>query len=281
MLFLIVPLAFAGLQSAYADQTLTRTQSIQLNAGDTLVIQSDRSTIQQVFVEGNLTDTTLTKPSGYPVDHFEVQALKAGNYELRIIFDYPHEYTVNTFAKTQDLGISQNNATYYMSGGSFELDVSATFNARSNTSAIVTPSLSPWGSFLEWVGKFGQAFPLWVKLVYFTLGFQFFVVGGLWIRREAKRKESTAQRLDFGNKAYLWLDVGYKFLVVSFVSIVAIMGGELVILFILRFMFLASFDLLSLWDLFVVGFAAGAIVMVYLMRFTLEKAFDLKPVEDE
>ncbi len=77
------------------------------------------------------------------------------------------------------------------------------------------------------------------------------------------------------------MDVGYKFLVVSFVSIVAIMGGELVILFILRFMFLASFDLLSLWDLFVVGFAAGAIVMVYLMRFTLEKAFDLKPVDDE
>lgn len=96
-----------------------------------------------------------------------------------------------------------------------------------------------------------------------------------------RRKESSAQRLDNGDKAYLWLDVTYKFLVAAFLAIVAIMFGELFILFILRFMFLISLDLLSLWDLFVVGFAAGAIIIVYLTRFTLEKAFDLKPVEDE
>jgi len=70
-------------------------------------------------------------------------------------------------------------------------------------------------------------------------------------------------------------------LVVSFAAIVAIMGGELLLLFVLRFMFLASVDLLSLWDVFVIGFAVGAILIVYLLRFTLEKAFDLKPVEDE
>jgi hypothetical protein len=87
--------------------------------------------------------------------------------------------------------------------------------------------------------------------------------------------------LDSGDKAYLWLDIIYKFLLASFVAIVAIMGGELILLFVLRFMFLVSLDLLSLWDLFVVGFAAGAIIIVYLIRFTLEKAFDLKPVESE
>jgi hypothetical protein len=38
---------------------------------------------------------------------------------------------------------------------------------------------------------------------------------------------------------------------------------------------------LSLWDLFVVGFAAGIVVMTYLIRFALERGFDLKPLEDE
>ncbi len=280
VLLIVVPLAFARLQIAFADQTVTRTQAVQLNVGDTLVIQSDRSSIQQVFVEGNLTATNLSKPVQYPVNDFEIQAFDAGSYQVRVIFDYPHDYTVNLFAKTSDLTVPQNNATYYMSGGSLELDISATFNAQSAT-AIDTTSISPWDRFVGWVGKFSQAFPLWVKLLYFTLGLQFFGVGGLWIRREAKKKESTPQRLDLGDRLYLWLDVAYKFLLVSFVAIVAIMGGELLILFVLRFMFLASFSLLSLWDLFVIGFAAGVIIMVYLMRFTLEKAFDLKPIQDE
>lgn len=280
MLLVVVPLGFAGLQSAFADQTVTRTQAVQLNVGDTLVVQSDRSSIQQVFVEGNLTATSLSKSAQYPVDDFEIRALDAESYQVRVIFDYPHEYTVNLFAKTSDLTVPENNTTYYMSGGSLELDITATFNGQS-APAIVTPSISPWDSFVGWMGKFSQAFPLWVKLLYFTLGLQFFGVGGLWIQREARKKESTAQRLDLGNKLYLWLDVAYKFLLVSFVAILAIMGGELLILFILRFMFLASISLLSLWDLFVIGFAAGVIIMVYLMRFTLEKVFDLKPIQDE
>jgi hypothetical protein len=122
---------------------------------------------------------------------------------------------------------------------------------------------------------------LWIKALYLVLGLQFFGVGGVWIRRETKRKASSPQRLDIGDKAYLWLDVAYKFLTLSFVAIVAIMFGELLILFILRFMFLISLNLLSLWDLFVIGFALGAIIIVYLTRFTLEKVFDLKPLEDE
>ena len=104
------------------------------------------------------------------------------------------------------------------------------------------------------MNSFGQAFPVWVKILYLLLGVQFFAVGGLWIRRESEKKERTAQHLDTGDKIYLWLDVAYKFLLTSFFAIVAIMGGELILLFVLRFMFLASFSLLSLWDLFVVGF---------------------------
>jgi hypothetical protein len=59
------------------------------------------------------------------------------------------------------------------------------------------------------------------------------------------------------------------------------MGGEFVILFLLRFMFLINLNLLSLWDIFVVGFAFGLVAIFYIIRFTLEKLFDLKPLEDE
>jgi hypothetical protein len=59
------------------------------------------------------------------------------------------------------------------------------------------------------------------------------------------------------------------------------MGGEFVILFLLRFMFLINLNLLSLWDIFVVGFAFGLVAIFYIIRLTFEKLLDLKPVEDE
>ena len=83
-----------------------------------------------------------------------------------------------------------------------------------------------------------------------------------------------AEHHDTVDRAFLWVDVAYKFLLVSFLAIVAVMGGEVLALFILRFMFLASLNLLSLWDLFVVGFAGSVAVIAYLLRFTLEKIFD-------
>jgi hypothetical protein len=278
---LLVSLTFGGLQTASADQILTRTLSVQLSTGDYLVVQSDRASIQQVFVQGNFSATNMTRLAHYPAGDYEIQAFNPGSFELRFIFDYPSEYQINLLTRSSNSSSPGNSTTYYLSGGSFELDVTAIFNARPNTPPIAVPSLSPWDSFLQWIGKFGEAFPLWVKGLYLALGLQFFGVGGLWIARESKRKETAGQRLDLGDKAYLWLGVVYKFLVVSFAAIIAIMGGELLLLFVLRFMFLASLDLLSLWDLFVVGFAAGAIIMVYLIRFSLEKVFDLKPVEDE
>jgi len=278
---LLVSLVFVGLQTASADQPLTRTVNVQLSTGDSLEVQSDRASIQQVFVQGNFSETNMTRLAHYPAADYEIQAFNPGSFELTFIFDYPSEYQVNLLTRSSDSSSLGNSTTYYVSSGSFELDISANFNARPNAPAVAVPSMSPWDSFLQWIGKFGEAFPLWVKGLYLALGLQFFTVGGLWIARESKRKETAGQRLDLGDKAYLWLDVVYKFLVVSFAAIIAIMGGELLLLFVLRFMFLASLDLLSLWDLFVVGFAAGAIIMVYLIRFSLGKLFDLKPVEDE
>jgi hypothetical protein len=237
--------------------------------------------IQQVFIDGNLSVANITQPSQYPTNDFEITASTAGAYSMRVMFDEPTSYNVNVFVRSSQPSIADNSTSYYMSGGSLELDLTANFNANPDSSIVSPPSLSPWDSFTGWMNSFGQAFPVWVKILYLLFGIQFFAVGGLWIRRETERKEQTGQRFDLGDKLYLWLDVAYKCLLASLVAIVAIMGGELILLFVLRFMFLASFNLLSLWDLFVVGFAAGAVIMMYIIKFSLEKGFDLKPVGDE
>ena len=265
---------------AQQDQTVTRSIRAQLGAGDLLLVRSDHGSIQRVLVEGNLTNTTLRKPAQYPANEFGITSASPGSLTLRVFFDYASDYSVVLAIQEPGVSSARDNATYYLSGGPFELDITAVFDTRPN-SPIATASVSPWDSFGGWVGKFGEAFPLWVKLLYLILGGQFFAVGGLWIRRETAKKESNTQHLDGGDRAFLWVDVAYKFLLVSFLAIILIMGGELLVLFILRFMFLVSLDLLSLWDLFVIGFAAGALIIAYIVRFTLEKAFDLKPMEDE
>lgn len=267
-------------RTARADQTPVRNETVQLNVGDSLIVQSNGLTIQHVLVEGNLSSITFQKPSQYPAATFELNASAAGTYDLQVMFSRTSDYAVNLYVKQFGTDVIDNSTSYYISGGPFELDVTAYFNPTQTEAAAPVASLSTWDAFSNWMGNFGEAFPLWVKALYFLLGVQFLVVGGLWIKRESGKKEAGTQPLDAGDKAYLWLDVGYKFLLTSFVAIVAIMGGELILLFILRFMFLVSLPLLSLWDLFVVGFAAGAVIIVYLIRFTLEKAFDLKPFED-
>lgn len=231
-------------------------------------------------MEGNLSSANLTRPVQYPTNKFALTVFNPGTYEIRFLFDDSNDYKVNLHVQTVDGGVT-NSTTYYLSGGPFELDVNAAFVYRPSSHPSIASSLSPWDNFVNWVGKFGQAFPFWVKLLYLALAVQFFGVGGLWIRRQTSRRESSAQRLDLGDKIFLWLDVTYKYLLVSFLAIIMIMGGELLILFLLRFMFLASIELLSLWDLFVAGFAVGVVIITYLVRFTLEKVFDLKPIEDD
>ena len=281
MLILILPIAIAGIHTVHADQPLIGTETAQLNAGDSLVVHSDKMSIQQVFIDGNLSVANFTQPAQYPTNNFQITASTAGLYQIRVIFDQPTSYNVNVFVRSSQSSIAGNSTSYYVSGGSLELDLTVNFNPNPDTVIASTPSVSPWDGFIGWMNSFGQAFPVWVKLLYLLFGVQFFAVGGLWIRRESKRKEQTAQRLDIGDQVYLWLDLAYKFLLASFVAIVVIMGGELILLFVLRFMFLASFSLLSLWDLFVVGFAAGAVIIMYIIRFSLEKGFDLKPMGDE
>jgi hypothetical protein len=259
---------------------ITRFQDIQLSAGDTLIIGSDQNSIQRVILQGNLTAANLTKPSAYPANQLKLQALSPGSYQLTIMFDLSTDYEVMVFDQRQGQ-MATTNGTYYFSGGPSELDIKATFIARPTTASMIGFTESPWNSLVNWMGNFSEAFPLWVKLLYLLLGVQFLAVGGLWIRRETAKREGGTQKLDAGNKVFVWLDIAYKFSLAALVAIVVIMGGELLILFILRFMFLVFLDLLSLWDIFVVGFALGVTILLYLIRFVGERALDLKPLENE
>jgi hypothetical protein len=87
--------------------------------------------------------------------------------------------------------------------------------------------------------------------------------------------------LDLGDKIYLWADIAFKFLLVSFVALGLIMGGEVSIMLILRYMFLITVTPLPLWNLFSLGFAFGAVAIAYLVRVGLGRGFDLKPMDDE
>jgi len=281
VLTLALVLILAGPQLAKADQTPIRSETVQLNVGDSLVLQSNRLSIQQIFIEGNLSAAIVEKPSRYPTDYLQLNSTVPSLYQLQVIFNQASDYNVNIFIRQNGTNAIENSTAFYVSGGTFELDLNAYFNPNPTKAVLQISSTTAWDGFANWVSSFGQAFPLWVKAIYLVLGMQFLIVGGLWIRRESAKKEAATQQMDVWDKAYLWLDVAYKFVLASFVAIVAIMGGELILLFVLRFMFLASISLLSLWDLFVVGFAAGAVVITYLIRLTLGKAFDLKPLEDD
>ncbi len=279
---LVLMLSMFGTWIAYAQdaQAVVRSERVELNAGDMLIVHSDQNSIQRIAIEGNITNGTLLKPTQYPANQFGIATTEPGTLAVRAFFNLSSDYIVTVTAQTSNESTRLGNSTYYMSGGPFELDLTIVVGPHTTTDTVPAV-LSPWDAFTGWVGKFGEAFPFWVKALYLILGVQFFAVGGLWIRRETSRKESSPQSFDSGDKIYLWIDIAYKFLLVSFLAIVLIMGGELLALFVLRFMFLAALDLLSLWDLFVVGFAAGIVIIAYALRFTLEKAFDLKPMEED
>jgi len=296
----------------FADQQspITKAQHIQLSVGDWLLVTSNGNSIQHVFLQGNLTAAKYTQPAHYPTNEFTLTTSNQGTYDLKVFFDLQSGYVVNLYVQSNQSTVTYgtpnrlpaggqphsnptshslvsnqsattNSTSYYISVGPFELDVEAEFLLRPSAAFAPLSSESPSTDFIGWVWIFGQAFPLWTKLLYLALGIQFFVVGGLWIRRESSRKKTSGQILDAGNKVFLWFDVAYKFLLTSFLAIIAIIGGELLLLFILRFMFLVSLDLFSLSDLFVVGFAAVILIMAYSIRFALEKGFDLKPLEEE
>jgi len=292
-MILLLPAA----KTVFADQqNITNIQGIELFVGDAIVVKSDQQSIERVFLQGNLSAASYG-PVQYPTDQFIFTSMSPGSFVLRLFFNYPIGYKVDVKTSNQttttnvpghllpgvtpifQLTQTSNSTAYYLSGGPSELDVDAIFVPRPYSTSGVFES--PSVGLIGWSGSFGDAFPLWVKLLYVLLGVQFFIVGGLWIRRETEKRQLSPRRFDFGNKVYLWVDIVYKFLLVSFAALGLIMGGEVLIIFILRYMFLITVTPLPLWNLFSLGFAFGAAVIAYLVRVGFERGFDLKPMDDE
>jgi hypothetical protein len=291
---LLVPAA----KAVFADQqNITNVQGIVLYVGDMIIIKSDQRSIERVFLQGNLSAASYT-PAQYPTKEFSFTSMNPGSFVLRLFFNYTTGYKVDVQTSNQTTnsnlslrmipGVSPflqitepstNSTTYYLSGGPSELDVDAEFLPSPSSTSNAYPS--PSVGFLGWSGSFGDAFPLWVKLLYLVLGVQFFIVGGLWIKRESERRRSSSRMFDLGDKIYLWVDIAFRFLLVSFVALGLIMGGEVLAILILQYMFLITVTPLSLWNLFSLGFAFGAVVITYLVRVGLERGFDLKPMDDE
>jgi len=257
--------------------SVERSESVVLQTGEWLAVSSNRESLQFVEIRGNLSATKFSSPSRYPTNSFNLTSNTEGHYSIGLTCSYPSEYDLTVSVWTSS-GAKQEEASYYVSSGQLLLTIDLDFKAPDLVTPLATSS--PWDSFVGWTTRFGDAFPLWVKLLYLLLGVQFAAVGYMWIRFErcAREDDSAAWRLDRGNLVYLWSEILWKFLLTAFLLIAAAMGGQLILVSVLRFMFLAQVNMLSLWDLFVLGFAAGIAAIAYVFRFCLEKSFDLKPL---
>jgi hypothetical protein len=257
--------------------SVERSESVVLHTGEWFSVSSNRESLQLVEIRGNLSATKFSSPSRYPTNSFNFTSYVQGHYSIRLTCSYPSEYDATISVWTSS-GARQEEASYYVSSGQLLLTIDLDFKAPDPVSPIA--SSSPWDSFVGWTARFGDAFPLWVKLLYLLLGVQFVAVGYKWIRFEncAREDDSAASRFDRGNLVYLWSEIFWKFLLTVFLVIAAAMGGHLILVSVLRFMFLAQVNILSLWDLFVLGFAAGIAAIAYVFKLCLEKSFDLKPL---
>jgi len=268
--------SIAGLAHAQAPSP-ERSESIDLETSNWLLISSNRESLKSVDIRGNVSAARLASPVRYPASSFNLTSGFQGQYSIKLTFDYPSEYEVNLLVDEGN-GLRKQVASYYFSSGQLLLTISLDFKTPDLIHSGTNTSV--WNDFASWTARFGDAFPFWVKLLYAMLAVQFVAVGYRWIRFENERRgeNSAPSRFDRGNLFYLWSEILYKFFLTAFIVIAAMMSGQFVLLMALKFMFLAQVNMLSLWDLFVLGFAAGIAAIAYVFRFCLEKSFDLKPL---
>lgn len=274
--FLLVMALSVGLAQAQAT-SIEPSESIVLHIGEALSVSSTRHSLQFVEIRGNMSAATILSSANYPTDTFEFTSKDLSSYSLRLTFTYPTEYEV-LISVSEISGANRQKASYYISSGELLLVIEADFTAAESVRPLT--SASAWDSFISWTALFGDAFPLWVKLLYAFFAPQFMVVGYKWIRFEnsVREEQSFVSRFDRGNLVYLWSDVICKFLLTAFLVIAAVMSGQFILLSVLKFMFLAQVNMLNLWDLYVLGFAAGITGIAYAFRPVFEKSFDLKPL---
>ena len=254
-------------------------ENVSLFAGNKLVVSSSQQAIKSVFVRGNLTAANVSNVN-YPSKIFTLTANSTQLYTLNIWLSYPSNYNTSIIINDPIAGSNNLYTSYYVSAGDLNLTIFADFQPAPNSGGGVPLS---WSSFFGWFSQFGNAFPLWIKVLYTILGAQFAFVGYRWIKfeDEKRRIEGHLPPLDRGNRVYMWIDVGFRTLLAGFIVSLALMLGETVIITVAQYLFFVTLNLFPLVDLFSLFFVAVLGLIIYLAREGLDKFLDLKPMMED
>jgi hypothetical protein len=254
-------------------------ENVNLYTGNKLIISSTQQAIKSVIVRGNLTAATVSNRT-YPAKNFTLTTNSTQLYTLNIWLSYPSTYTTSIIINDPVAGSNNLYTSYYVSAGDLNLTIFANFQPAPINGGGVPLS---WSSFFGWFSQFGNAFPLWVKILYTILGAQFAFVGYRWIKfeDEKRRIEGHLPPLDRGNRIYLWIDVVFRTLLAGFIISLILMLGETVIITVAQYLFFVTLNLFPLVDLFSLFFVAVLGLIIYLAREGLDKFLDLKPMMED
>jgi hypothetical protein len=254
-------------------------ESVSLYAGNKLIISSTQQAIKSVVIRGNLTAATISN-SSYPAKNFTLSTNSTQLYTLNIWLSYPSTYTTSIIINDPQASSNNQYTSYYISAGDLNLTIFADFQPAPSSGGGVPLS---WSSFFGWFSQFGNAFPIWIKVLYTVLGAQFAFVGYRWIKfeDEKRRIEGHLPPLDRGNRIYMWIDVVFRTLLAGFIISLALMLGETVIVTVAQYLFFVTLNLFPLVDLFSLFFVAVLGLIIYLAREGLDKFLDLKPMMED
>ncbi len=269
----IMLLTFLGISPAFADSI--ETTHIAMRKGETLTVSCTSLAIESVYVHGNLSQIELDFPKTYPTSEISFKAMNLGNLDLTITFQHSGDYRISV-SILDTLGGLRDVDNYYLSNGSFTVKIMVSIAA--SPAKVAQLQRFSHQDFSNWMARFGEAFPLWTKLLYMFLGFQFLFVGYERITFDDKiRQERRLRPLDRGNKIYISVDVLCRFLLTCLAITAALMVGQVILLTILRYFLLVTIELPSIWNLFVLAFGAAVTILVYLLRTVLRHKFEFAP----
>ena len=277
--WILVALAFASIVlivSPGHSSPPNPQENVNLYTGQKLIVSSTQPAIQSIFVRGNLTAASISNTT----KTVNLSTNSTQLYTVDVLFSYPSAYTTSILINDPANKSNTQFTSYYVSDGSLNLTIFASFQTSPSTggSAPIT-----WGSLNGWFLSFGNAFPLWIKILYSILGVQFAFVGYRWIKFEDERRrlEGHLPPFDRGNRAYLWIDVIFRILLTGFIISLAIMIGEVLVIAVAQYLFFVNLNLFSLIDFFSLFFVAAFATIIYLAREGLDRFFDLKPIMED
>ena len=276
ILVVLTFLLMTTIASPAHSSTTSPQENVNLYTGDKLVVSSSQPAIQSIFVRGNLSAASISNTT----KSFTLTTNTTQLYTVNIWLSNSGAYTTSIIIHEQVNNSSSQYTSYYVSGGALNLTIFASFQT-SPSSGVGVPVT--WSSLYGWFFAFGNAFPLWIKILYTVLGAQFAFVGYRWIKFEDDRRrlEGHLPPFDRGNRIYLWTDVLFRTLLTGFIISLAIMIGEVLIITVAEYLFFLNLNLFSLVDFFSLFFVAAFATVVYLTREGLDRFFDLKPIMED